>query len=179
MVLTEEERREVWKGGATRRGDRGEGVPPREVRGVGGEERGVDGGEAVEGDERGGERGSAELWGTGERANQLARYLERGVRAETRVGLCVGRSLELGVGTLGILRAAERYVTAGCEPAGGEVEEGFRELGVEVLVIRREERERLSDLLSGFSVVEVEETRGESGERVESGVGGEDAAYVM
>jgi amino acid adenylation domain-containing protein len=41
-----------------------------------------------------------------ERANQLAHYLRsQGVRADTLVGLCVERSLELVVGLLGILKA--------------------------------------------------------------------------
>jgi non-ribosomal peptide synthetase component F len=46
-----------------------------------------------------------------ERANQLAHYLRgQGVGAETRVGLCVERSLELVVGLLGILKAGGAYV---------------------------------------------------------------------
>ncbi|MFP2928167.1 AMP-binding protein [Pyxidicoccus sp. 3LG] len=45
------------------------------------------------------------------RANQLAHHLRSlGVRAGDRVGLCVERSLELGVGVLGILKAGAAYV---------------------------------------------------------------------
>ncbi|HEY0603503.1 MAG TPA: amino acid adenylation domain-containing protein, partial [Herpetosiphonaceae bacterium] len=45
------------------------------------------------------------------RANQLARYLQRlGVRAETRVGLYLHRSLDLMVGMLAILKAGAAYV---------------------------------------------------------------------
>ncbi len=45
------------------------------------------------------------------RANQLARYLlRRGVRPGDRVGLCVRRSLGMGVGLLGILKAGAAYV---------------------------------------------------------------------
>jgi amino acid adenylation domain-containing protein len=45
------------------------------------------------------------------RANQLAHYLhKRGVGPETRVGLCVERSLEMGVGLLAILKAGGAYV---------------------------------------------------------------------
>jgi len=40
------------------------------------------------------------------KANQLAHYLiENGVKAETLVGICVERSLEMVIGLLGILKA--------------------------------------------------------------------------
>ncbi|MDF5719565.1 MAG: amino acid adenylation domain-containing protein [Rhizonema sp. PD37] len=45
------------------------------------------------------------------RANQLAHYLKSlGVKADTLVGLCVQRSLEMVVGVLGILKAGGAYV---------------------------------------------------------------------
>ena len=45
------------------------------------------------------------------RANQLARHLRRlGVGPEARVGLCAGRSMDLVVGLLGILKAGGTYV---------------------------------------------------------------------
>ncbi|MGA3347992.1 MAG: AMP-binding protein, partial [Candidatus Sulfotelmatobacter sp.] len=41
-----------------------------------------------------------------ERANQLADYLiERGVRKDTPVGICLKRSLELAVALLGVMKA--------------------------------------------------------------------------
>ncbi len=46
-----------------------------------------------------------------QKANQLARYLQDcGVTAETLVGICVERSLDLMVGILGILKAGGAYV---------------------------------------------------------------------
>ncbi|MGO9110863.1 MAG: amino acid adenylation domain-containing protein [Thermoguttaceae bacterium] len=45
------------------------------------------------------------------RANQLAHYLRQlGVRQETRVGICVDRSVEMVVGVLAILKAGGAYV---------------------------------------------------------------------
>jgi non-ribosomal peptide synthetase component F len=45
------------------------------------------------------------------RANQLAHYLiECGVKPDTRVGLCVDRSVEMLIGVLGILKAGGAYV---------------------------------------------------------------------
>ncbi len=46
-----------------------------------------------------------------ERANQLAHYLqERGIGAESLVGICLNRSIEMVVGLLGILKAGGAYV---------------------------------------------------------------------
>ena len=46
-----------------------------------------------------------------ERANQLARYLQKqGVKAETLVPVCVERSMEMVIGILGILKAGADYV---------------------------------------------------------------------
>src|SRR6202020_537252 len=44
-------------------------------------------------------------------ANQLAHYLRaQGVGPDTRVGICVERSLEMVVGLLGIMKAGGAYV---------------------------------------------------------------------
>ena len=46
-----------------------------------------------------------------DRANQLANYLKKlGIGAESHVGICMERSLELIIGLLGILKAGGAYV---------------------------------------------------------------------
>lgn len=46
-----------------------------------------------------------------DRANQLAHYLQAsGVKLETRVGICLERSLELAIALLGVLKAGATYV---------------------------------------------------------------------
>ena len=46
-----------------------------------------------------------------ERANRMAHYLSKlGVKAETKVGICVERSVEMVIGLLGILKAGGAYV---------------------------------------------------------------------
>jgi amino acid adenylation domain-containing protein/non-ribosomal peptide synthase protein (TIGR01720 family) len=45
------------------------------------------------------------------RANRLARFLrDRGVSADTRVGICLSRSLEMGISVLAVLKAGGAYV---------------------------------------------------------------------
>ena len=52
-------------------------------------------------------------------ANQLARLLQkRGVEAQTLVGLCLERSIEMVVGVLGILKARRRLCASGPRPPG-------------------------------------------------------------
>src|SRR4030095_1277756 len=114
------------------------------------------------------------------RANQLARYLrKRGVTAETRVGLCVGRSLELATAVLGILKSGGAYVPLDLGQPRERLQKVIAGSGVSVVVTREAERPTLGDLADGRVVVEVEEAKGESAERQESGVVGGNAAYVI
>ncbi len=73
-----------------------------------------------------------------ERANQLARYLQkRGVTAETRVGISVERSLEMVIGLLGILKAGGAYVPM--DPSYPEARLAFmlEDAGVKVLLAQK------------------------------------------
>jgi amino acid adenylation domain-containing protein len=73
-----------------------------------------------------------------ERANQLARHLRsRGIAMESRVALCMERSLEMVVGLLGILKAGAAYVPM--DPLYPRERLGFmiRDSGAELLLTQK------------------------------------------
>lgn len=114
------------------------------------------------------------------RANRLAQYLSRqGVGAESRVGLFVGRSLELAVGVLGILKSGGAYVPLDPSQPRERLKKVIESSGLKVVVTRARERDKLGDLSSGALVLEVEESGQESGAREERGVEGRNPAYVI
>jgi amino acid adenylation domain-containing protein len=82
-----------------------------------------------------------------ERANQLAHHLRSlGVGAESLVGLCLGRSVELIVGMLGILKAGGAYVPLDPSYPVERLSFMMEDSGVEALVAE----ERLLDELPSF-----------------------------
>jgi non-ribosomal peptide synthetase component F len=114
------------------------------------------------------------------RANRLARSLRRkGVREEGRVGLWVGRSLELLVGLLGILKSGGAYVPLDVSQPRERLRKVIESSGMRVVVTRERDREKLGDLAAGLVVVEVEESGEESGARLRTGVDAQNAAYVI
>ena len=103
---------------------------------------------------------------------------EKGVRAETAVGICCERSIELVVGLLGILRAGGAYV-----PLAGEYpEERLRwmveDAGIGIVLTQGEQAERVRGL--GVEVVLLEEVEGWCGAGQQSwAVEAESAAYII
>jgi amino acid adenylation domain-containing protein len=78
------------------------------------------------------------------RANQVAEYLRGlGVGPETRVGLCLPRSLELVVGVLGVLKAGGAYVPLDPDYPRERLAQVMADAGVHCLVTERNYRSRL------------------------------------
>ncbi len=102
------------------------------------------------------------------RSNQVANYLRlQGVGPEVRVGLMMGRSIEMVVWMLGILKAGGAYV-----PIDPAYPKSRRELIIE--------DSGLELIVSDHSVAEVRETvRQQSAERVASGVRSSNLGYVI
>ncbi len=116
-----------------------------------------------------------------ERAAGLARRLrEQGVGLETRVAVCVERSVEMVVALLGVLKAGGAYVPLDAEYPEERLRFMLEDSGARVVVARGALREKLGEG-PGREWVEVEEgwrkEEGEEEEKVE--VPGEAAAYVL
>ncbi|WP_157601401.1 non-ribosomal peptide synthetase, partial [Stigmatella aurantiaca] len=116
------------------------------------------------------------------RANQVANYLRgKGVGPESRVGVCVERSVELVVGMLGTLKAGGAYVpldpSVPAERLGYMVEDS----GLEVLLTQAHLEGKLPQ--GALRVVRLDADWGEIGQqsqgKVESGSGGGNLAYVI
>jgi amino acid adenylation domain-containing protein len=157
------------------------------------EEVGV--GELLEEVERNAERGEVavrEVGGRelsyqelGDRSGRLAAYLrELGVKSGRRVGLCVGRSLELIEGMVGIVKAGGVYVPLDTEYPEERLREMVADAGVELVVTVSEQVKRMGWLAEGGvgRVVVLDRDREEIGKRERlqvGGVGGDEAMYVM
>src|SRR5262249_49278690 len=70
------------------------------------------------------------------KAERLARYLaEAGVALESRVGICLGRSLEMMVGALGVMKAGATYVPLEPGLPKQRVEHMMRDAGIEWVLV--------------------------------------------
>ena len=117
-----------------------------------------------------------------ERANQLGHYLRRqGVGAETLVGVCLERSVELVVGMLGVLKAGGAYVPIDPQYPAERVKYLLADGGVQVVVTTAAVWEGLGG--SGERVVRVDDEQeaigSESGENPVVASGRDNLAYVI
>ena len=91
-----------------------------------------------------------------ERANRLAHYLiEQGVKPEQLVPVCIGRSLDMITGILGILKAGGVYVPVDPEYPAERISFMLQDSGAELLLSNKESRARLGDT-EGQRIIEVD-----------------------
>ncbi|WPB76076.1 amino acid adenylation domain-containing protein [Archangium violaceum] len=116
------------------------------------------------------------------RANQLAHHLRAfGVGPESRVGLCLERSLELVVGILGILKTGGAYVPLDPSYPADRLSFMLQDTGVMVIVTQ----EKLADELPAQGALFVcldadwDQVEVQPEDNVASGITAENVAYVM
>ena len=91
------------------------------------------------------------------RADQLASYLSRsGVASEDRIGICTGRSAQMIVGILGILKAGAAYVPIDGNYPEERVRYMLQDAGVKMLLTQGEAGERLENRDLGTEVIDLE-----------------------
>ncbi|HEY6351461.1 MAG TPA: non-ribosomal peptide synthase/polyketide synthase [Candidatus Angelobacter sp.] len=116
------------------------------------------------------------------RANQVGHYLRKvGVGAEGRVGICVGRSLEMVVGMVGILKAGATYVPLDSNYPQERLKFVMEDTGIEVLLTREKELTQLPQ--TGVREVcldrDWEQIAAQSETNPKSVIGADHLIYVM
>ena len=117
-----------------------------------------------------------------ERANQLGRYLRRkGAGRGKLVGVYMEHSIETVVGLVGVLKSGAGYVPIDVRNPKGRVRYIIEDAGIEIVVTKREEAERLEGI--GVEKILMDEERREIEEEgkgnIEEEVRKEDLAYVI
>ena len=113
-------------------------------------------------------------------ANQLGHYLQSlGVKPETKVGICLERSLSMVVGILAILKAGGAYVPLDPSNPQERLHYILEDSQVQLLVTNSP----LSNILDGKNVVyldqEADKIAQYPGSNPVSGVGGDNLAYMI
>ena len=81
-----------------------------------------------------------------EKSNQLARYLvDKGVSSDTLVGICMGRSLEMIIGILGILKSGGAYVPIDPDFPQSRIDYMLEDSGVGILLSDSKNSDVFSD----------------------------------
>nr|CUX79061.1 Octapeptin synthase subunit B [Niallia circulans] len=114
-----------------------------------------------------------------ERANRLARTLrDAGVRTDQLVGLMVGRSLEMIVGMMAIMKAGGAYIPIDPQYPEDRIRYMLEDSGAQILLTQRHLQERVS---FGGNVLAVDDEQVYSGDgsNLEPVSGSKDLAYVI
>jgi amino acid adenylation domain-containing protein len=129
-----------------------------------------------------GEGGQVSYRELNRRANQLGHYLQRlGVGSEVVVGLCLGRSVEMVVAVVGVLKAGGAYLPLGPEYPLERLSLMVGEAGVGIVLAQRELEERLPASWGCVILLDEEWERisEESGSEPRSRGEAENLAYVI
>ena len=118
-----------------------------------------------------------------DRANQLARYLiKQGVGPETRVGICVERSIEMVIGLLGIWKAGGAYVPLEPNYPDDRLKLIVKDAEIRFLVTEQQLADRFSDQPS-LRVIDLdkdwEAIAQQSVENIQVQLTSDHAAYVI
>ncbi|MFP5262672.1 MAG: non-ribosomal peptide synthetase, partial [Blastocatellia bacterium] len=115
------------------------------------------------------------------RANQLARYLKRrGVRLESRVGVCADRSAVMVVGLLGVMKAGAAYVPLDPSYPKDRLLYMVKDAGLTLVLTQQRLIERLPEHdVEVICLENYEAFAGESDKDFDSGVGPSNLAYVL
>jgi amino acid adenylation domain-containing protein len=116
------------------------------------------------------------------KANQLAHHLRKlGIKAESRVGICLDRSLDMIIGLLGILKAGGAYVPMDPEFPSERLAFMLEDSGVVAVLTSDSIQQHLSSRRVTIVCIDRlrDEIARESGETPESIVGSENLAYVI
>jgi amino acid adenylation domain-containing protein len=119
-------------------------------------------------------------------ANRLARHLQlHGVRPDSPVGVCVGRSLELMAALLGIMKAGGAYVPLDPEYPAERLSHILEDCGAQVVLVREQER-GVFENVSNPKHLRLISLEGDAGAiqkhldgPVVSGLSGESLAYII
>jgi amino acid adenylation domain-containing protein len=116
------------------------------------------------------------------RANQLARYLrDCGVQPETRVGICLHRSLEMIIGLLGIFKAGGAYVPLDPAYPAERLKYMVEDAGAEVVLTQLSLKARLAGYNGCWICLDEDQRKisARSGDSVMSNVRHQNLAYLI
>ncbi|HEV3430544.1 MAG TPA: amino acid adenylation domain-containing protein, partial [Paraburkholderia sp.] len=108
-----------------------------------------------------------------------AQLVARGVRAETRVGLCVERGVGMIAALIGVIRSGGAFVPLDPEYPQARLEQMIEDAGITRVVADARSAQRLADVLRGCEVVDVEVARDFSGAAPSVTFHPEQLAYVL
>ena len=112
------------------------------------------------------------------RANQVAHYLRaRGVGPEVLVGICLKRSVEMVIASLGVLKAGAAYLPLDPTYPRERLSFLLEDSGISLLITHRQFVENLSD--QKLEIIPLECVAQESGESGENNATAENLAYVI